>query len=55
MFLPIELTPELLAQLKSNDVEEIRFVTGQNGVSITVNGEALPQIAWNSALPSTCA
>lgn len=50
VFLPIELTPELLAQLKSNDVKEIRFVTGPNGVTITVNGEALPQIAWNSAL-----
>jgi hypothetical protein len=50
VFLPIELTPELLAQLKANDVKEIRFVTGPNGVSITVNGEALPQIAWNSAL-----
>jgi hypothetical protein len=50
VFLPIELTPDLLAQLKSNDVKEIRFVTGPNGISITVNGEALPQIAWNSAL-----
>jgi hypothetical protein len=50
VFLPIELTPELLAQLKGNDVKEIRFITGPNGVSITVNGEALPQIAWNSAL-----
>jgi hypothetical protein len=50
VFLPIELTPELLAQLKGNDVKEIRFVTGPNGIAITVNGEALPQIAWNSAL-----
>lgn len=52
VFLPIELTPELLAQLKGNGVEEIRFVTGPNGVTITVNGEALPQVAWNSALLS---
>lgn len=50
VFLPIEMTPETLAQLKSNDVSELRFVSGPNGVFITVNGEALPQINWNSAL-----
>lgn len=50
VFLPIELTPETMAQLKANDVKEMRFVSGPNGIAITVNGEALPQIAWNSAL-----
>lgn len=50
VFLPIELTPETLAQLKANDVKELRFVSGPTGVFITVNGKALPQIAWNSAL-----
>ncbi len=50
IFLPIEMTPETLAQLKSNDVSELRFVSGPNGVFITVNGESLPQISWNSAL-----
>lgn len=50
VFLPVELTPETLAQLKANDVKEMRFFSGPNGIFITVNGEALPQIAWNSAL-----
>ncbi len=50
MFLPIELTPQTLQQLKSNDVKELRFVSGPNGVFVTVNGEALPQITWNSSL-----
>jgi hypothetical protein len=55
VFLPIELTPETLAQLKANSVSEMRFISGPNGVFITVNGEALPQIAWNSALLSNSA
>jgi hypothetical protein len=50
VFLPIELTPQTLEQLRSNDVKELRFVSGPNGVFITVNGEALPQVSWNSAL-----
>jgi hypothetical protein len=50
VFLPIELTPQTLQQLKSNDVKELRFVSGPNGVFVTVNGEALPQITWNSSL-----
>lgn len=50
IFLPIELTPQTLEQLRSNNVEELRFVSGPNGVFITVNGEALPNIGWNSAL-----
>jgi hypothetical protein len=55
VFLPIELTPQTLQQLKSNDVKELRFVTGPKGVFVTVNGEALPQIAWNSSLLSNSA
>lgn len=50
LFLPIELTPQTLEQLRSNNVEEMRIVSGPNGVFITVNGEALPHIGWNSAL-----
>jgi hypothetical protein len=50
LFLPIELTSDTLAQLKANSVEEVRFITGSDGVFITVNGEALPHIAWNSSL-----
>jgi hypothetical protein len=50
VFLPIELTPQTLEQLRSNDVKELRFVSGPNGVFITVNGQALPQVSWNSAL-----
>lgn len=50
VFLPIELTPQTLEQLQSNNVKELRFISGPNGVFITVNGESLPQISWNSAL-----
>ncbi|MER2598142.1 MAG: hypothetical protein ABTQ73_01310 [Caldilineales bacterium] len=50
IFLPVELTPDTLAQFKANNVNELRFVSGSNGVFATVNGEALPQIGWNSAL-----
>lgn len=55
LFLPIEMTPQTLAQLHSNNVKEMRFVSGPNGVFITVNGEALPHIGWNSALLSNSA
>jgi hypothetical protein len=55
IFLPIELTPQTLEQLHSNNVTEMRFVSGQNGVFITVNGEALPHIGWNNALLSNSA
>lgn len=50
LLLPIELTSDALAQLKANNIQEMRFVTSSSGVVITVNGEALPQIAWNSDL-----
>lgn len=50
VFLPIELTPQTLEQLRNNNVKELRFISGADGVFITVNGEALPQVSWNSAL-----
>lgn len=50
IFLPIEMTQQTLDQLHANEVKEIRFVSGPNGVFTTVNDKALPQIAWNSAL-----
>ncbi len=55
LFLPIELAPQTLEQLRANNVKEMRFVSGPNGVFITVNGEALPHIGWNSALLSNSA
>lgn len=50
MYLPVELTPQSLAQLKAAGVSEMRLVTGDNGVFISVNGQPLPHIAWNDAL-----
>jgi hypothetical protein len=50
LYLPIELTPQTLDQLKAAGVKEMNFRTTPNGVVITVNGEALPQIAWSDAL-----
>lgn len=48
--LPIELTPQALDQLKAAGVTEMNFKTTPNGVMILVNGEALPQLAWNDTL-----
>lgn len=50
LYLPIELTPQTLDQLKAAGVNEMNFRTTPNGVVISVNGEALPQIAWSDAL-----
>jgi sulfur carrier protein ThiS len=50
LYLPLELTPQTLAQLKTAGVTAMEFKTTPNGVVILVNGEALPQIAWNDAL-----
>ena len=50
LYLPVELTPDTLAQLKASGVSEMRLVTGNNGVFITVNGQPLPHIAWNNAI-----
>lgn len=50
LYLPVELTPDTLAQLKASGVTEMRLVTGANGVFITVNGQPLPHIAWNDAI-----
>ena len=48
--LPIELTPQALEQLQAAGVKEMNFKTTPNGVVILVNGEALPQLAWNDTL-----
>ncbi|MCA9870496.1 MAG: hypothetical protein KDI03_07975 [Anaerolineae bacterium] len=50
LYLPVELTPETLAQIKAAGVNEMRLVTGNNGVFVTVNGQPLPHIAWNDAI-----
>lgn len=50
LYLPVELTPDTLAQLKAAGVNEMRLVTGGNGVFISVNGQPLPNVAWNDAI-----
>lgn len=50
LYLPVELTPDTLAQLKASGVSEMRLVTGDNGVFITINGQPLPHLAWNDAI-----
>ena len=50
LYLPIELTPATLAQLKTAGVSEMEFKTTPNGVVISVNGEPLPQLAWSDTL-----
>jgi len=49
VMLPIELTPQTLAQLKAAGVKEMQLVTGPEGVFITVNGQPLPHFAWSDA------
>lgn len=55
LYLPVELTPETLAQLKASGVSEMRLVTGDNGVFISVNGQPLPHVAWNDTILSNTA
>lgn len=55
LYLPVELTPESLAQLKAAGVSEMRLVTGDNGVFMTVNGQPLPHVAWNDTILSNTA
>lgn len=50
VYLPVELTPATMAQLKAAGVNEMQFVSGPNGVFIYVNGEPLPNIGWNDQL-----
>lgn len=50
LYLPIELAPQTLDQLKAAGVKDMEFKTTPNGVAISVNGEPLPQIAWSDAL-----
>lgn len=43
----VQLSPQLVSQLQAGGVREIQIMTRPEGIFITVNGMALPHIAWS--------
>jgi hypothetical protein len=48
--LPVELTPETIAQIQALGIEEIQFQSNGEGVFILVNEMPLPHVAWSNDL-----
>ncbi|MCS6845596.1 MAG: hypothetical protein NZ528_14960 [Caldilineales bacterium] len=49
------LAPSTMAAVKQFGIREMRIVSGDEGVFISVNGTPLPHIAWNNSFLTTAA
>lgn len=49
------LAPSTMATVKQYGIREMRIVSGDDGVFISVNGTPLPHIAWNNSFLTTMA
>jgi hypothetical protein len=50
LYLPINLTPDIVAGLTAQGIETVRLVSTGDGLYVFVNGEPLPNVAWDQGL-----